>query len=197
MTENEWDKLLNIKTSGRDDSHADDYRYPYEPTSYDVLERLANSGYIKKKNTLLDYGCGKGRVSLFMSYQTKCNSIGVEYDERIFTRAVANKENCTYGTRVQFVCTDAKDYEIPPQVDRIFFFNPFSVEILKSVLNRIYDSYYDNPREILLMFYYPSDEYIACLMQESELSFDDEIDLRDLFGSGKDDRERIMFFQLS
>ena len=28
----QWDKLLRIKTTGRDDSMADQYRYPYEPT---------------------------------------------------------------------------------------------------------------------------------------------------------------------
>ena len=39
----EWDKLLHIRTTGRDDSHSDQYRYPYDPTPYSVLERLANS----------------------------------------------------------------------------------------------------------------------------------------------------------
>lgn len=195
MTENEWDKLLKIQTTGRDDSHSDTYRYPYEPTSYDVLERLANEGLISKKNTLLDYGCGKGRVSLFMAYQVKCNSIGIEYDERLFDKAVTNKQSGISGTRVQFECIDAKEYQLAPQVDRIFFFNPFSVEILKTVLKRIYESYYDNPRQMQLMFYYPSDEYIACLMQEEELSFYDEINCMDLFG-GSDDRERIMIFTI-
>lgn len=73
--EEKWDKLLKIKTSGRDDTLADQYRYPYEPTPYSVLERLANTGYIRKGNTLLDYGCGKGRVDYFLSYQTRCHSI--------------------------------------------------------------------------------------------------------------------------
>ena len=73
MKENEktWDKLLQIKTTGRDDSNSDQYRYPYEPTPYCVLERLANSGLIRKKDVILDYGCGKGRVDFFLSYQTK------------------------------------------------------------------------------------------------------------------------------
>ena len=65
--ESRWDKLLNIRTMGRDDTHADQYRYPYEPTPYSVLERLANAGYIRKGNILLDYGCGKGRVDFFLS----------------------------------------------------------------------------------------------------------------------------------
>ena len=64
MAQNEmqWDKLLKIKTTGRDDSNSDQYRYPYEPTPYCVLERLAGSDYIGKNNKLLDYGTGKGRV---------------------------------------------------------------------------------------------------------------------------------------
>ena len=68
MNESQWDKLLRIKTSGRDDSKADQYYYPYEPTPYSVLERLANEEYIGKKNLLIDYGCGKGRVDFFLSY---------------------------------------------------------------------------------------------------------------------------------
>lgn len=32
-----------------------------------VLERLANSGLISKKDVLLDYGCGKGRVDFFLT----------------------------------------------------------------------------------------------------------------------------------
>lgn len=84
QNENQWDKLLKIKTTGRDDSRADQYRYPYEPTPYCVLERLANSGLISKKNVVLDYGTGKGRVCFFLSYQTRCSSIGVEYDDQNF-----------------------------------------------------------------------------------------------------------------
>lgn len=61
-----------IKTAGRDDSHSDGEHHPYEPTDYGVLERLANSGYIGKKDTLVDYGSGKGRVSFFLAYQTRC-----------------------------------------------------------------------------------------------------------------------------
>lgn len=90
--EKKWDKLLQIHTTGRDDSNSDQYRYPYEPTPYTVLERLANSGLLCKENTLLDYGCGKGRADFFLSYQTRCHTIGVEYNERIYEKAVENRE---------------------------------------------------------------------------------------------------------
>ena len=77
----------------------------------------------------------------------------------------------------------------------VYFFNPFSIEILRKVLSRIYESYYENPREILLFFYYPSEEYISCLMTEELLLFFDEIDTEDLF-EGKNERERIVVFSV-
>ena len=104
----QWDKLLKIKTTGRDDSNADQYKYPYEPTPYSVLERLANSGEIRKNNVLLDYGCGKGRVDFFLSYQTRCKSIGIEYDERIYKAAVVNQENAVSGRRVHVLPDDGR-----------------------------------------------------------------------------------------
>ena len=193
MTENQWDKLLRIRTTGRDDSHSDSYRFPYEPTPYPVLERLADSGFITKKNTVLDYGCGKGRVSFFLSYQLRCRSVGIEYDDRIYGAAVENRMSAVSGERVDLVLAKAEDFAVPQAADRMFFFNPFSVEILKSVVNRILESWYENPGEIFLFFYYPSDEYVSYLMTVDELMFVDEIDCRDLFGKD-DSRERIMVF---
>ena len=193
--ENTWDKLLQIKTTGRDDSHSDQYRYPYEPTPYVVLERLANSGLIRKKDVVLDYGCGKGRVDFFLSYQTKAKTIGIEYDERIFQGAMENRKTAVSGARTEFVLARAEEYTVPAEVNSFYFFNPFSVELLRKVMARIVESYYENPRESYLFFYYPSEEYISYLMTVDELEFYDEIECGDLF-AGNDMRERIMIFLL-
>lgn len=194
MNETKWDKLLHIKTTGRDDSNADQYRYPYEPTPYTVMERLANTGLITKKNTLIDYGCGKGRVDFFLSYQTRCKAIGIEYDERIYAGALENQNLAVSGSRTKFVLCSAENYEVPEEADRFYFFNPFSVELLQKVMSRIEESYYESPRKMLLFFYYPSDEYVAYLMTKDEVSFLDEIDCRDLF-EGNDSREKVLIFE--
>lgn len=190
-----WEKLLKIKTSGRDASSADLYRFPYEPTAYTVLERLANTGHIRRDNVLLDYGCGKGRVGLFMSYQTRCRSIGIEYDERIFEGAVRNLSTAVSAGRAAFELCSAEHYRVPEEVDRIFFFNPFSHEILHKVFARISESYYEHPRRIMLFFYYPSEEYMDFLMANDLLEFVEEIDCRDLF-NGNEPRERIAVFSM-
>lgn len=197
MKENEhtWDKLLQIKTSGRDDTNSDEYRYPYEPTSYRVLERLADSGLIGKDDAVLDYGCGKGRVGFFLSYRTKASTIGIEYDERIYASGLENRQNTISRIKPDFLLTRAEEYEVPREINRCYFFNPFSVEILHKVMARILESWYENPREIFLFFYYPSDEYLSYLMTVEELEFYDEIECDDLF-DGNDIRERIMIFQL-
>ena len=191
----QWDKLLRIKTTGRDDSMADQYRYPYEPTPYSVLERLAGSGYISKRNVLLDYGCGKGRVDFYLSYQTRCRTMGIEYDPRMYERALSNQQTAVSGRRASFVLVNAEQYPVPAEVDRCYFFNPFSVEILQKVMARILDSYYENSRNIQLYFYYPSDEYVAYLMTQELLMFVDEIDCGDLF-EGKDPRVKILIFEI-
>ncbi len=195
QAEQQWDKLLKIKTSGRDDTKSDCFRYPYEPTPYVVLERLANSGFIRKKDVVLDYGCGKGRVDFFLAYQTGAHCIGVEYDERIIAVARENKNAAVSANKVEILLGNAETFPVPEQVNRCYFFNPFSVEILQTAMTRVLESYYANPRELLLFFYFPSPEYIAWLMTMNELDFYDEIDCSDLFEENKD-REKILIFRL-
>ena len=139
MTDKEqnWDKLLQIKTAGRDESGADLHHHPYEPTPYSVLERLADSGLIGREDTVLDYGCGKGRVDFFLSYRTKAKTLGIEYDERIFRDAQENRKTALSRAETDFVLANAETYEVPAEVNRCYFFNPFTVEILHKVLDTL------------------------------------------------------------
>jgi len=194
-SENTWDRLLQIKTIGRDDANADAYRFPYEPTPYCVLERLADRGLIGKDDVVLDYGAGKGRVGFFLAHETKAKVIGVECDARMIARALENRRTAVSGAEIDFVETAAEDYAVSKHVNRCYFFNPFSVEILQRVMARITESYYEHPREVFLFFYYPSDDYISYLMSVDALDFYDEIECEDLF-PGNNVRERIMIFQL-
>ena len=193
--EQAWDQRLKIKTTGRDETNADEYRFPYEPTPYCVLERLADRGLVGKEDVVLDYGCGKGRVDFFLSHKTGARTIGIEYDERIYDLAMGNRKCAVSGAKTDFVLTGAEAYIVPAEVNRCYFFNPFSVQILHKTMARVIASYYEDPREIYLFFYYPSDEYISYLMTVNELEFYDEIICHDLF-EGKDGRERIMIFVL-
>lgn len=194
MKEVKIDKELKIYTTGRDDYGADEFHHPYEPTPYEVLERLVEEHYISKENIIVDYGCGKGRVDFYLAAKIGCKAIGIEYDERIYEQAVQNKKTYSGKGMVEFLCIPAEMYEVT-DADCFYFFNPFTVEILQSVIGKILESYYENPRPMQLFFYYPDDEYLSYLMTKEELLFVDEIDCRDLF-SGENNRERIMVFEV-
>ena len=193
--EQEWDLLLNIKTTGRDDTISDFTRYPYEPTDYSVLEQVANTGLIRKNNTLIDYGCGKGRVSFFLSSQTKCRSIGVEYNPRLYEKALTNKDRAFRGHLVTIVQQDATDFAVPQYADRAFFFNPFSTDILRTVMMNLLESCREFPRELLLFFYYPSKAYTDYLTNISQLTLVDSLDCCDI-SKGKDSREKLLIYKV-
>jgi hypothetical protein len=164
-----------------------------QPEAIEELVRSIEGG--QPHNTLLDYGCGKGRVGCFLAYRNMVPTIGIEYDQRIYYQALENQKSVISRIKPQFLLTRAEEHPLPQAVDRCYFFNPFSVEILRKVMARILESYYADPREIFLFFYYPSDEFKAYLMTVEELDFYDEIECDDLF-EGNDPRERIMIFQL-
>lgn len=206
MNDTLWDKYLKIQTTGRQDAHADEFHYPYEPTPYSVLERLAKSDYIDCNSKVIDYGCGKGRVGFYLNHKVGCETIGIEYNEQIYKKAIENQKTFSESfkiggskksadnQRVEFICTNAENYKVE-DANCFYFFNPFSIELLRSVLGKIIDSYYDNPRVMTLFFYYPNEEYLAFLMTEEHLMFTDEIDCQDLF-PGNNQRERILIFEI-
>lgn len=188
------DEKLGIRTTGRNDEFADSFRYPYEPTTYSVLDRVAEEGYITQDDYLVDYGSGKGRVPIYMNYLTGCRAIGIELVQDFVD--ISNKNIRAYGkTGIEFVCEQAEKWGVADDATCFFFFNPFSIKIMLRVMNKIIDSYYRRNRNIKLFFYYPSDEYIAYFSTIHEMQFVDEIDCMDLFDE-KDVRNRVMIFEI-
>ena len=188
-----WDRKLHIRTTGKENG-TDFVRYPYEATDYRILEELAQKEYIGHQNTVVDYGCGKGRVVYYLSYKTHCRSIGIEYNPNLFRCALANQKSALSSSLVSIRCVDAMDFEIPPQADRFYFFNPFSPEIFKQVLANIIGSWTTQRRRMLFFLYYPAPSYIEYLSGFRRFTQIDVIRPRSLL-SLRDDRENITVFQ--
>lgn len=194
LPKQDWDRRLHIRTCGRDESGADDNRFPYEPTPYPVLERLSESEYIGNGSHVLDYGCGKGRVCFFLASACGCRATGIDFSEKMIQKSQANRNDYPWKNRVRFLCCPAEQYELQDE-DVIFFFNPFTERTLRAVLGQVRKSWFRNNRPIRLFCYYPSDEFVSCLMTASDVEFLDEIDCRDLF-EGNNPRERILIFEM-
>lgn len=196
MTETQLDKELNIETCDRDDRHEDNEHRAYEPTPYDVLDLLIDSGYIGASDHVVDMGGGKGRACIYIADQLGCKATGIEYDADIFVQALENLKNMKSNAHVDFINQSAEKYEILEDENVFFFFNPFSEKILETVLANIEKSYCRNPREIKLIFYYPTLEFVGRLMTKDYLEFVDELDCSHLYNDNKG-RECIMIFTIS
>lgn len=193
LTEAQWEKKLNIRTLSARHEKDDKNHSRYEPTPYGVLERLAASGLIGQEDLLVDYGSGKGRVGFFLTGATGCRSLGVEYDPRMHAFAMENLSGYIgKRDRIRFICENAETAAVHGATC-FYFFNPFSEKILLSVLNRIYESYYECPRRMRLFFYYATDSYRTLMMNDENLVTEGEIDCMDLF-PGADEKEKILIF---
>lgn len=125
LGEVQWEHKLGIATGTSGYEREDRNHSRYEPTPYAVLERLTAADYISRNDVLVDYGCGKGRVSFFLNYTLGCRCIGVEYSETVFECAQANL--ASYSKRgknadsVHFVCMSAEQYDAC-EANRFYFF---------------------------------------------------------------------------
>ena len=187
MNDREWDKRLHIRTIGREDESSADCS-PYEPTPYAVLQRLADSGHVRRKSRVLDYGCGKGRVAFFLAAAVGCRVTGIDHSPKLIDIARANRSASGLGDRVRLVCCPAERYE-PEDEDVFFFFNPFSEKVFEGVLRRL--SQAQGTKKVIC--YYPSEAYLQCLEGMAQI---DDIDCGDLF-NGKDPREHIVVCRLA
>lgn len=195
MTEEQLDKQLNIDTCGIDKSCEDNEHWAYEPTPYDVLDLIIDSGYLRKADHIVDMGAGKGRVCIYVADQLGCRATGVEYDTNIYNQALNNLRNMKSDAQVDFCNQSAEKYEFSGEETVVFFFNPFSEKILETVLANVEKSYCDRQRDIKLIFYYPSLEFVGRLMTKDYLEFVDEIDCSHLYKDNKG-RECIMIFRI-
>ena len=192
MKEIDLEKLLNINTIDIDDSKEDTHHNRYEPTPYKVLDLLIESEYINSDDILLDIGCGKGRVSLYLNHKIGCVCKGLDFNSDLIEEANINKKNM--NSNVEFICENAIHYKITNE-NKFYFFNPFSIEIFFSVINNIITSYYENPREIMIFLYYPDNDFMSYMMGLDEFICIDEIDCTELYDE-YDERERILVFEI-
>lgn len=167
MTERDFEKLLGIQTTQDEPNRMEtSENHPYEPTDYEVLQLLANELDVKASDHFVDFGSGKGRVAIYMNYLLHVPATGIEYNALYVE--VANMNRYLYSKKhgeraVSFRHMLAQNYRIQKQDSIFFFFNPFSPDIFKTVLQNIEASYVKHPRKMTVIVYFPMYEYIDLL----------------------------------
>lgn len=193
MKEYRYDKLLNINTAGEPVFYDNFNYHRYEPTPYSALEELFKSYEVNRNDGVVDFGCGKGRLNFYIHYHFKASVIGVEMNEDLHQKAVENyksyiKKHRISDGQIQFYCTLAEKYRINPSDNRFYFFNPFSVHIFRTTIANILHSFEECPRDLALVLYYPSEDYVYFLENETPFAFRQEIILQDLYDINPSER---------
>ncbi|MEK4427533.1 class I SAM-dependent methyltransferase [Solibacillus sp. FSL K6-1523] len=199
MNEQQYEKQLNINTSGFQYGFPKLVKYHrYEPTPYSGLDQLFEHYTLPENACLVDIGCGKGRVPIYVHYQFQIPVVGIEMDQKFFIEAEHNREqylkkNKKNSASIQFMNQLAETYKIADKDNVFFFFNPFSIHVFRQVMNHILDSLEQKKRVIDVILYYPAPEYMLYLQQELALNFLVEVKLAD----EKNENERIVVFRIS
>jgi SAM-dependent methyltransferase len=158
------DELYKLEELGIDISHATIYM----PVSYSVLEetfeqlgfsnhQLQTSNH-KPQIHFLDIGCGKGRALCMAAHFGFKQVTGLDFAKDLCEQA---KENLAITKQkipaltYKVINNDAFYFEIPEDVDCIFFFNPFDEMIMSAVVNNILLSLKNNPRKISIIYVNP------------------------------------------
>ncbi|MGJ7919045.1 class I SAM-dependent methyltransferase [Neobacillus sp. LXY-4] len=201
MKEHYYDELLNIKTRGEQKGFNQSFHYHrYEPTPYSALETLFNQYELKSTDRLVDFGCGKGRLNFFIHYLFDATVVGIEMNEDFYREAIQNQTNYVKKYKqskhkIHFLCCLAEEYQIDSLDNRFYFFNPFSIQIFRKIINNILCSVEQFEREIELVLYYVSEDYIYFLENHTSFELKAEIILPHFYDQNSN--ERFLIYRLA
>jgi SAM-dependent methyltransferase len=202
MKEHYYDQLLGIQTQGdrMEGPAPKPFRYyPYEPTPYGALEVLFENYEVTRTDRVVDFGCGKGRLVFYIHYFFHASAAGIEMNEILYRKALDNREAYARKTknhlqRLQFYCCLAEEYKIDPMDNRFYFFNPFSIQVFRSIINNVLNSVEECERSAELILYYPSEDYIFYLGNDTPFELKKEIVLPHEYL--RDANERFLIYRL-
>ena len=132
---------------------------PYEAANYYLLEKLfTNFRKISNADSLIDLGCGKGRVLVVAAYFGFTYITGIDFATELCEEASANmrKIHQTFpDVKWKVINDNVANYNITPGDSAFFMFNPFTEEIIKIFLENLENSCRQFPRTTWFLYASP------------------------------------------
>lgn len=190
----DYDNLLavNTKNSGMTSEQSITYNQ-YEATPYSILHALFDAYKLERTDVFVDFGCGKGRLLFYVHNHFQASVTGIEMNEQLYNKTVQNKKR--YLKRIKSNNESikvkhflAEDYKIGKQDNKFYFFNPFSVEVFSKVVDNILRSIESRQRETDIILYYPRQDYVRYLEENTPFECIKEVKIPGLFNLNKNER---------
>lgn len=200
MNEKEYDNLLRIKTGGTLELLSQSPHYNrYEATPYEALDALFEEYEIGRSDGFVDFGCGKARVSFYVHHRFQASVTGIEMNGQLYQDAIENlvkyrRKNKREGGAISFDRCLAETYKIASSENCFYFFNPFSIEIFMSVVGNILWSVERNERPVDVILYYPTNEYMQFMENQTPFELLKEVQVERLYEN--DENERFLVYRL-
>lgn len=100
-----WEEFKDIKGKGL---LGLDYHGTYNDIELQHLEMKTITKYVKQDSTVMEIGCGKGYLGLYLALNNECDYFGIDYCEKMIKSAKENKKKVEsrIGTHVEFCRAD-------------------------------------------------------------------------------------------
>jgi len=139
--------------------------YDYQPVRPSVgrqaLTRLPIQNF--EEYTFVDFGSGKGRMLLVAAEFPFHKIRGIEFAIELHRQAERNIVRYRYSRRrctdLESINIDALDYVFPDSKLILYFFNPFSPEMLRKIFFNLEKSLAQRSRPVFVIMAYP--HYVA------------------------------------
>ncbi|MBI3865835.1 MAG: class I SAM-dependent methyltransferase, partial [Planctomycetia bacterium] len=128
----------------------------YSPVSRSIFNRTMRELALDcSRFVFVDFGCGKGKTLLMAAESPFKQVIGIEISTKLAQiaedniRVYTGERKCS-DSRV--VCADARQYVLPSEPAVVFFYDPFKLEAMTTVLENIRRSLIATPREVYVVY---------------------------------------------
>jgi len=161
----------------------------YEAVSFYMLEKLLTAfKKISGLTSIIDLGCGKGRVLMVAPHFGFTDITGIDFAEELCLQAQMNmreKQREFPGISWRVINESVENYEIGIRDSVFFMFNPFTEVVLKDFLEKLDASCRQFPRRIYFLYASPQhqqlllDDGFAIIFQEQMMHLESTIAVRD------------------
>jgi len=163
-----FERYLGIHTGG-------DIRGPalgcphgfYRASSWLVLWELFRGLEVGEDEVFVDIGSGMGRVLFMAARRPFKRVIGVERSDRLNEVARRNIERNRHRLAckdIEFVSTDALDWEVPDDLTVVYLFCPFPTPVFERLVERLVASIDRAPRTLRIVYFFSTREDREILM---------------------------------
>jgi ribosomal protein L11 methylase PrmA len=82
---------------------AGQYDVPYEPSEYDVVEKMLKLGKVTRNDIVYDLGCGDGRIVITAVKEYGARGVGVDIDPVRIAESKENAKKAGVTDRIRFI----------------------------------------------------------------------------------------------